>query len=173
MAALWAEFSEVETDRRRSARRTLRLIAQAADAYSVHDVLILDLSTTGLMLETVEPLLIDEIIQVELPHAGPIAARVLWRREAFFGCEFLSRAPVAAVSAALLRAAPEERDALASAASAPREVATEDRSAITHPKAEPASRGLALVALTLLLIAAVVFLLALMTLPFSAHQFAR
>lgn len=173
MAALWAEFSEIETetDRRRSARRTLRLIAQAANAYSTHDVLILDLSTTGLMLETVEPLLIDEIIQVELPHAGPIAARVLWRREAFFGCEFLSRAPVAAVSAALLRAAPEERDAISK--SAPREAAVEDRSIITRPTPQPASYGLTLAALILLLIAAILFLLTLMALPFSAHQFGR
>lgn len=109
MAALWAEFAEPEevTDRRGTVRRRLRLVARAAHARIADEVLILDLSTTGLMIETTCALSVGEMIEVELPEAGTVTARVIWQREAYFGCEFVTRAPVAAVSAALLRSAPE------------------------------------------------------------------
>jgi hypothetical protein len=69
MAALWAEFSEPEegADRRGSLRRTLRLVARAAHDEIADEVLILDLSTTGLMFETSAALAASETIEVELP----------------------------------------------------------------------------------------------------------
>lgn len=169
MAALWAKFSgpDVSRDRRGAARRTLRLVTRTAGTDTAGDVLILDLSTTGMMIETAEALAIDDIIEVELPEAGPLAARVLWRREAFAGCEFLSRAPVGAVSAALLRAAPQpHRQPMA-------RVTDADRPAPARIESEPrlVDQGLMLVFLGLLLTAVVIFLLTLMTLPFSANQF--
>lgn len=166
MAALWAEFSEPEeaTNRRGTTRRRLRLVARAAYARSSNEVLILDLSTTGLMLETSAPLSTGETIEVELPEAGPITARVIWRREAYYGCEFLTPAPVAAVSAALLRSAPRQGDLSMRATG---NSTLSDRA--PQAAGEPVNPGLALFVLFLLLVAVGTFMLALMTLPFSAH----
>jgi hypothetical protein len=170
MAALWAEISEpdVVADRRESARRTLRLVARAAHAQKSNQVLILDLSTTGLMIETTCELVIDDQVEVELPNAGPIIARVVWQRENYFGCEFITRAPVAAVSAALLRAAPRTRDLSGAVATRTWQI---DRREDLPPKLEPANQGLTMFLLVLLLVAVTIFLLALLTLPFSADQF--
>lgn len=168
MAALWAEFSEPEeaTDRRSAARRTLRLVARAAHARNTNEVLILDLSTTGLMIETSAPLSTGETIEVELPEAGTITARVIWQREAYFGCEFLTRAPVAAVSAALLRSAPKRNDIPMTAAASAWEVGRDD---LPQPRPQPVNQGLIMFVLILLLVAVGTFMLALLTLPFSAH----
>lgn len=112
MAALWAEFSDPDEppDRRAAARRTLRLVAPAIHARIASEVLILNLSTTGLLFETSALLATGEEIEVELPESGPIVARVIWKRDAYYGCEFLTRAPVAAVSSALLSAFPDRRN---------------------------------------------------------------
>lgn len=166
MAALWAEFSEPEeaTNRRGAGRRRLRLVARAAYARSSKEVLILDLSTTGLMFETSAPLSSGEVIEVELPETGPIAARIIWQREAYYGCEFLTPAPVAAISAALLRSAPKQ-DGISTVA------AGNKASGGTPPRTagEQVNPSLALLVLFLLLVAVGTFMLVLLTLPFSTH----
>lgn len=173
MAALWAQISDLDTDtnRRGANRRTLRLVAQAARSQTTNEVLILDLSTTGLMLETIAELTVDDAIAVELPQAGPIAARVIWKRDAYYGCEFLSAAPVAAVSAALLRSAPKRHDLAAP-------LLTSDSSPgywdyLLRPRPEPVSPQLTTASLVLLLMVVTMFMLALLTLPFSANQFGQ
>lgn len=173
MAALWAEISQIEVsrDRRGKARRTLRLVSLAAMRKSTSEVLILDLSTTGLMIETNAELAVDETIEVELPHAGAVMARVVWKREAYFGCEFLTPASVAAVSAALLSSVPQQ----------PRHFSTPDRpkgvldyaSAPAEPIMKTASPLVTTISLALVLIVVVIFMGALLTLPFSAGQFGR
>lgn len=171
MAALWAEFSEPDesADRRECGRRTLRLTTMAAHSRTANEVLILDLSTTGLMLETAAPLSTGETIEVDLPLAGLIAARVVWRRETYYGCEFLARAPVSAISAALLRAAPKPRTILG-ARHAP--IGTSDhRDSGSGNRPEPVREGLVTFVMILLLVAVSVFVVALLTLPFSANQF--
>lgn len=166
MAALWAELSEPEdaSDLRGSGRRTLRLVARAANAGITNEVLILDLSTTGLMFETCAPLAAGETIEVELPEAGAIAARVVWQREAYFGCEFLTRAPVAAVSAALLRSAPRTP--------APTPAFSWDSAYRDRPAKSPqtpAHSSLILIVLLLLLVAVGTFMVAMLTLPITIH----
>lgn len=170
MAALWAELSEPEeaTDRRGAARRTLRLVVRAAHARITDEVLILDLSTTGLMIETAAPLAIGEMIEVELQEVGAIPARVIWQRDAYFGCEFLTRAPVAAVSAALLRSAPNKPRKMPTTAPAfSWEAALRDRA--TTPQREPANEGLTMLVLFMLLVAVGTFMLAILTLPISVR----
>ncbi|MGN6358659.1 MAG: PilZ domain-containing protein [Novosphingobium sp.] len=167
MAALWAEISEPDEapDRRGSARRTLRLVARAAHARTTNEVLILDLSTTGLMLETATQLRIGDRIEVELPNAEPVTARVIWQRNTYFGCEFLARVPVAAISAALLRAAPRMRGSPGATAASNLQTGYWD---VLPTKQEPARQSLTLFLLILLLVAAITFTIALLTLSSSA-----
>lgn len=169
MAALWAEFAEPgeATDRRGSVRRTLRLVAWAAHDQAAKEVLILDLSTTGLMIETNAELSTTETIAVELPDADPILARVRWQRGAYYGCEFLKQAPVAAISAALLRSAPKPRTVPVALPAFSWETAFRDR--VPLPKREPANEGLIMFVLLLMLVAVGTFMLALLSLPLSAR----
>lgn len=110
MVALWAEIlqAEVDTDRRGTPRRIVNLMALAAFP---KEVLILDLSMNGMMLETKADLTVGEVIEIELPEVGMTAAEVTWRRDAYFGCVFLSPVPAAAINAAFLRSAPKQTDA--------------------------------------------------------------
>jgi len=56
------------------------------------------------MVETTAPLVVGEVIRFELPVAGFVEARIIWKRESKHGCEFLTPLSKAALSAALLRA---------------------------------------------------------------------
>jgi len=92
----------LESDNRRYAsRRALRLGATLSD--SGVEVLIHDLSPTGLLIETGQPLTQGETLFVDLPERGPTAASVAWSSGRFYGCAFELSIPAAAVSAALLR----------------------------------------------------------------------
>jgi hypothetical protein len=91
-----------EGDRRRSARRSLRLGAGSGEA-----ITILDLSLTGALLETSIPMLVGAEFEVELPHAGNVKASILWNSGEFYGCQFNLPISPAALSAALLQSAPE------------------------------------------------------------------
>jgi len=92
----------LDTDNRRYAtRRALRLGATLTDRGV--EVTIHDLSPTGLLLETDQPLTQGETLFVDLPERGPIAANVAWSSGRYYGCAFELSIPAAAVSAALLR----------------------------------------------------------------------
>jgi hypothetical protein len=88
-------------NRRYASRRALRLGATLAD--SGVEVLIHDLSPTGLLIETAHPLGQGETLFVDLPERGPTAASVAWSSGRFHGCAFELSIPAATVSAALLR----------------------------------------------------------------------
>lgn len=94
---------------RRSKRRTLKLEVDASAVDSGSRSYVLNLSETGLLLESKSRLETGDTIEVELPHAGISIARVVWTNEAFAGCEFAVPISTATVSAALLLA-PFERD---------------------------------------------------------------
>lgn len=99
-----AHFLEVTpgTDRRRYLRRALRLGAGAGnDPVTVHD-----LSLTGALIETREPMLVGAIFEVELPHAGKVEATVVWNSGEFYGCQFELPISPAALSAAQLQSEP-------------------------------------------------------------------
>ncbi len=85
-------------------RRKLRLQAQGLAASGSTDVLILDVSTTGLLLETAGELGKGETIELDIPEAFGVRAVVKWSSGQLFGCEFKDPISIAAVSAVLLRA---------------------------------------------------------------------
>lgn len=102
----WAqlEYSKPEPDSRRSARRVLRLRAQAAlPGGGTGNVTIHNGSTSGLLIETALPLEIGDEFQVDLPEAGEVTAVVAWSSGKLFGCRFEREISQAALSAAQLR----------------------------------------------------------------------
>jgi hypothetical protein len=90
-------------ENRTSSRRTLRLRLPTLLPVSGTEALIHDLSERGLLLEAASTLTFGDTLEVELPVAGNTAARVVWVRDNFAGCEFVCPVPKAAVSAALLQ----------------------------------------------------------------------
>ena len=95
-------IAPLESENRRYApRRALRLKSAVSDRGI--EVVIHDLSPTGLLLETSQPLISGETLFVDLPERGPTAASVVWSSGNFHGCAFEQSIPSAAISAALLR----------------------------------------------------------------------
>lgn len=106
MSALKAhwEITRSHQDGRGARRRKLSLESQGTTSSGIAtDVLIHNLSTTGLLMETSVNLSIGEVLSVELPHAGATLAVVMWNSGDLFGCEFVAPVPNAAISASLLR----------------------------------------------------------------------
>lgn len=102
--AIAAHFT---SDQRGNARRTLRLEALGATARGDStSVTVHNLSLTGLLLESSADLAVGELIELELPEAGVVEARVAWRDGAFAGCQFTAPIGAAALSAAQLRGVP-------------------------------------------------------------------
>jgi hypothetical protein len=101
---------EPKGDRRRSARRSLRLgISAGADLVTIHD-----LSLTGALVETSTAMLVGATFEFDLPQAGAVHATVVWNSGEYYGCQFDQPIPSAALSAALLQSAPQKaRDAVA------------------------------------------------------------
>lgn len=71
------------------------------------NVVIQNISTSGLLLEASAGLAEGDLFEVRLPlMASPSVARVVWHEETLFGCHFETAIPQAAISAALLRSVP-------------------------------------------------------------------
>src|SRR3546814_14066307 len=98
-------------------RRTLRLDVAAHSATSEAAVVIRNLSRTGLLIETDAAFSLGETFLLVLPELGAAPARVVRADGRLFGCEFLTPVPASAISAALLKGAPD--DAAGDAAAAP------------------------------------------------------
>jgi hypothetical protein len=94
-------------DARRAPRHRLRLETAASASGSTTQVVMLDLSETGMMISTQAGLAVDEILQVELPEAGMVEARVAWKRMSLYGCLFLAPVARAAISAVRLKSEPQ------------------------------------------------------------------
>jgi hypothetical protein len=151
-------------ERRSSGRRTLRLQLPAVAGPDASGALVYNLSERGLLLETAATLRQGDLIIVELPEAGAVAAEVIWARDGFAGCEFATRLTTAAVSAALLRSDPEERRQ-------DEELAVQSAE-WKEPWAATESRWLNVIVVTALvmaLAAATLFIFALASFPFSAR----
>jgi transcriptional regulator with XRE-family HTH domain len=106
--AIVAHWEETEASARtpREPRRKLMLEARGAlPSGTSAEILVHDISTTGLLLESAVPLGVDEKIGIELPHAGTTWAKVVWNSGKLFGCQFHSPISTAALSAAQLRSA--------------------------------------------------------------------
>lgn len=96
--------SEGSASRPRADRLHLSLEVQGSTAQDDASILLIhNLSKTGLLLEMDSPLSAGEKLLVEVPHAGPVPATVVWTSGAFVGCRFARPLPQAALSAALLR----------------------------------------------------------------------
>ena len=105
IVAHW-EATEASTRRPREPRRKLLLEARGAlPSGASAEILVHDISTTGLLLESAVPLGIDEKIGIELPHAGTTWATVIWTSGKLFGCQFETPISTGALSAAQLRSA--------------------------------------------------------------------
>lgn len=157
-------------DERGAVRRTLRLEVQSSTVTDAASALIHNLSETGLLIETSVKLDVGEIIAVEMPEVGATAARVVRADGAFFGCEFVKRAPKAAVSAALLRAPVDQVGPGASLPLIPPnpqlgyEARRED---FAYVEPSPAQRAAAIIGLIIVSLVVLLFVYALLALPIS------
>lgn len=97
---------------RGTVRRRVRLAAPASDGVRSVDVLVHNLSLTGMLVECGVPIAVGETIEIDLPEAGPTSAAVLWKSGDFHGCQFDRPIPSAAISASRLRSPVEAPDPL-------------------------------------------------------------
>ncbi|WP_435416881.1 helix-turn-helix domain-containing protein [Parerythrobacter aurantius] len=103
-------------DPRTSVRRTIRLAAEGMRANGEETLVRLhNISTGGLLLESDVALGEGEEVVVDLPHAGPTVAKVVWRSASLHGCRFLQPLPEAALSAAELQSSIAPREEFAQA----------------------------------------------------------
>ena len=86
------------TERRRKPRHALALEVAGPTRAIIENI-----SETGLALRTSGALLLGDTVEVELPVAGTVTARVAWAEDELFGCEFAEPIGKGAVSAARLR----------------------------------------------------------------------
>lgn len=98
-----------KTDNRRSTpRRRIRLrTSTGAGTPESSEALILDISETGLLLQSAAPLAIGADIECELPEVGLCQARVAWVGAGLYGCQFKSPISASTVSAARLKSQPD------------------------------------------------------------------
>jgi transcriptional regulator with XRE-family HTH domain len=88
----------------RDPRRMLRLEARGLTASGdAARVLVHNISASGLLLESEVGLEPNERIDVDLPQAGTIPARVIWASGSYYGCQFEAAISAAVLSAAQLR----------------------------------------------------------------------
>jgi len=107
--AVAAQFDRpLKSDSKRgTARHQVRLRISGAPAMGdVSDVLIHNLSTSGLLLESAVHLAIGDRLVMDLPEAPGKTAKVTWAGGQLFGCAFDNPLSAAAISAAQLRSKP-------------------------------------------------------------------
>jgi hypothetical protein len=100
---------------------------------------------------------------VELPEVGIVRADVIWSRNRFAGCSFEAPISAAAVSAALLRSDPKAQPAPVARGVAEPE---RDRDLASATESQLV-KVLAIVCLAITCVVATLFILALLTAPFS------
>lgn len=97
-----ARLERIEGRNRRSSPR-LKLSLGALLPETGEAVIIHDLSSTGMLIETTARLKPSEQLHVELPEVGATVAAVIWNSGNYFGCQFRGSIPKRAISAALLK----------------------------------------------------------------------
>ena len=95
--------SQVPLDSRLVARRRIALRLPAGEGVRAAEVTLLDLSETGFRAILIESLDEGEMIEIVLPEAGAVSARLLWLEGDVGGFAFESPITTAAVSASRLR----------------------------------------------------------------------
>ena len=102
MAAI-VEQPPVTAERRQDVRWRMRLKLPGAIGAGQANVVIHDLSTAGMLIETKSQLKVGDSIAIALPEAEAATARVVWEDGPLCGCRFDQPMPQAAVNAARLR----------------------------------------------------------------------
>lgn len=98
--------SAPDADRRFDTRRKLSLLARGSQHGGTGtDVQIHNISGTGLLFESDIKLTAGDRIEIELPHAGDITAKVIWASGRLFGCQFEGPVSPATLSAVELKSA--------------------------------------------------------------------
>jgi len=164
MVPLAAEIltKRLEGDERTAVRRSLRLGVSAHSSGDVAMALVLDISETGLLLETVVELAVGETLQVDIPEAGAAAIQVVWTDGLLAGCEFRNAISTAVVSAAQLKSRPDAGSRVFNAPSKETELRIE-----TYPQARDDAPGQVTVVMITTLVAVlalVVFVAAIVSL---------
>jgi hypothetical protein len=100
--ALVAKLATYPADDRREARSRLWLNVPSdlADG-EVTNVIVHDLSRGGLLVQVDALLKVGSELQIEVPEAGSVEAKVVWSSGSFFGCQFAEPISESAVGAAL------------------------------------------------------------------------
>lgn len=70
------------------------------------NVTVHNISISGLLLETGVDLSPGETLTLDLPEAGPVDARIVWRSQQLYGCAFAEPLTHAAIAAAQLQGLP-------------------------------------------------------------------
>ncbi len=88
----------------RASRRQLRLPLHGSKATgSEIEAFVHNISATGMLVESRAPLEIGEVIEVNLPHSGKTATKVIWTSGGLAGCQFEMPISPATLSAAQLK----------------------------------------------------------------------
>lgn len=87
------------TDRRRSRRRVISFGLDVSDENESLSLLILNVSETGMQIQTIAKLGIGERLSVELPEAGSVEAEIRWRSRDRYGARFTTSIPQSVISA--------------------------------------------------------------------------
>ena len=111
MAPLGAQIvtEPLSGDGRGAVRRTLRLGVEAQAGGNVAAALILNMSETGLLLETMAELTVGETLHLDIAGTSARAVRIVWTERLLAGCEFFDPLSTGAVAAAQLKAPPAEK----------------------------------------------------------------
>ncbi|GAA4771374.1 helix-turn-helix domain-containing protein [Novosphingobium ginsenosidimutans] len=108
----------------RAQRRNLRLEVTGELNGSQANVTVHNISESGLLMETAQPLAVGEWFNLTLPEAGTVEAEVIWVSGQLHGCRFSAPVNRATLSASQLRgvvapAAPEPERPVAPAPAGP------------------------------------------------------
>ena len=92
----------------RRTRVRLKLLLQSTSFGAGDEVVIHDISPTGMLIAAGSVLSDFEELEINIPRAGSVKARVVWNSGNYFGCQFEQPITQAAISAALLRSTARE-----------------------------------------------------------------
>ena len=100
---------------RTALRRELRLRVQGRLPSGDEEVLLINISQAGVLVQSVAPLAEGETFTITLPGSEPVAATVVWARQGYAGCRFTRQLSPEEINRALLRsdiAHPDEMELL-------------------------------------------------------------
>lgn len=105
MKSLRAQVTPLgRSDRRQEHRWLVDLLVALPKDDGGRSARVRNLSEGGMMLETDADMAVGDVLAVGLDGAPGVEAKVVWRQEQTYGCQFLERIPTAVVSAAILQA---------------------------------------------------------------------